>query len=165
MQSGCYVNGCFLNKSSNAHAHYLLTLMILRNLISLRAFTVYMKISLRFEISHRPNWSKWNFHRSEFHFAWTHVNTDNEVTLHLSEISPRSEISYWFEFTSGHFMLQRYGNWTRLLRVKHCHKSHYRYSFTGTLKNDTLKFRILKVLCYLQFLKNTKFVRIVLNHF
>ena len=66
--------------------------MILRNFISLRAFIVYMKISLRFDIS---LWSKWNFHRSEFYFAWTHVNTNYEVTLH------RSEISKWFEFTSG----------------------------------------------------------------
>ena len=47
--------------------------------ISLRAFTDFMKISLRFEILLRSNWPKWNLHRSEFHFAWTHVNADNEV--------------------------------------------------------------------------------------
>ena len=51
MQNRCYVNGCFLNNSSNAHAHYLLTKLILGNFISLRAFTVYMENSLRFEIS------------------------------------------------------------------------------------------------------------------
>ena len=40
-------------------------------------------------------WPKWNLHRSEFHFAWSHVNTDNEVTLHRNEISPRSiELRY-----------------------------------------------------------------------
>ena len=75
--------------------------MILRNLISPRAFTVYMENSLGFEISRRSNWPKWNLHRSEFHFAWSHMNADNEVTLHQSEDLPRSEISNRFEFTSG----------------------------------------------------------------
>ena len=60
-----------------------------------------MENSLWFEISLRSIWSKWNLHRSEFHFAWTHVNANNEVTLHQSEILPRSEISNRFEFTSG----------------------------------------------------------------
>ena len=45
--------------------------MILRNFISLRAFTVYMENSLRFEILHR-----------------SHVNADNEVTSHRSEFYP-----------------------------------------------------------------------------
>ena len=75
--------------------------MILRNFISLRAFTVYMENSLRFEISLRSIWLKWNLHRSEFHYAESHVNADNEVTSHRSEILPRSEISNQFEFTSG----------------------------------------------------------------
>ena len=101
MQNRSCVNGRFLNNSSNAHPHQLLTLMILRSFISLRAFTVYMENSLRFEISLRSNWPKWNLHWSEFHFAWTHVNAKNEVTLHRSEISPRSKISNRFEFTSG----------------------------------------------------------------
>ena len=70
--------------------------MILRNFISLRAFPVYMENSLRFEI-----WLKWNLHQSEFHYAQSHVNADNEVTLYRSEILPRSEISNRFEFTSG----------------------------------------------------------------
>ena len=43
----------------------------------------------------------WNLHRSAFHLAWTHVIADNEVTLHRSEISPVSEISNRFDFTSG----------------------------------------------------------------
>ena len=34
------------NEQSKAHAHYLATLMILRNFFSLRAFTVYMEDSL-----------------------------------------------------------------------------------------------------------------------
>ena len=70
--------------------------MILRNFISLRAFTVYMENSLRFEI-----WPKWNLHRSEFHYAQSHVNADNEVISHRSEILSRSKISNWFEFTLG----------------------------------------------------------------
>ena len=56
--------------------------MILRNFISLPAFTVYMENSLRFEISLRSNWPKWNLHRSEFHYTLSHVNADNEVTSH-----------------------------------------------------------------------------------
>ena len=87
MQNKCCVNGCFLKNSSSTHEHWLLTKMILRNFISLRAFTVCMQ----FEISFRSIWPK-------FHFAWTHVNTNNEVTLHRSQILPRSEISNWFEF-------------------------------------------------------------------
>ena len=34
------VNGCFLNNSSNAHEHQLLTKKILRNFVSLRALTL-----------------------------------------------------------------------------------------------------------------------------
>ena len=78
------VNGCFLN--NNAHAHELFTKMILRIFVSLRAFTVYMKNSLWFEIS---LWSN-----------WTHVNPNNEVTLHRSKILPQSEILNRFELTS-----------------------------------------------------------------
>ena len=76
--------------------------MILRNDSSLRAYTVYMENSLRFEISPRSIWPKWNLYRSDFHSAWSHVNADNEVTLHRSEILPRSEISNRFEFTLSH---------------------------------------------------------------
>ena len=50
MQNRRGANGCFLDNNNNAHAHQLLTLMILRKLVSLRPSTVYMKISLRFEI-------------------------------------------------------------------------------------------------------------------
>ena len=92
MQNRCFVNGCFLNNSSNAHAHYLLTKMILRNFISQRAFTVYVENS---------NWPKWNLHRSEFQFAWTHMNVNKKITLHRSEILPGSEILNRFKFTSG----------------------------------------------------------------
>ena len=51
MQNRCCINGCFLDNSSNAHAHYLLTLMILHNFISLWAFAVYMENSLWFDRS------------------------------------------------------------------------------------------------------------------
>ena len=57
--------------------------MILRNFISLRAFTVNMEISLRFEISLQFNLK---FRRNEFQSAQSHVNADNEVTSHRSEI-------------------------------------------------------------------------------
>ena len=67
--------------------------MIVRNFILLRAFTV--------EISLRSTWPKWNLHRSDFHSAWSHVNPDNEVTLHRSEI---------FSF-SGHTGIP--GLWTK----------------------------------------------------
>ena len=53
MQNRCCAIGWFLINSSKAHAHLLATLMILRNFISLRAFTVYMQNSLRFELSLR----------------------------------------------------------------------------------------------------------------
>ena len=43
----------------------------------------------------------WNLHWSEFHYAWSHVNSDNEVTSHQSEILPWSEISNQFDFTLG----------------------------------------------------------------
>ena len=65
--------------------------MILRNYILQQAFTVYMENSLQFEISLWSIWPKWNLHRSEFHYARSHVNADNEVTSHWSEILPRSE--------------------------------------------------------------------------
>ena len=101
MQIRCCTIGCFLNNSSKAHVDYLATLMILRNFISLQAFTLYMENSLWFEISLRSFWAKWNLHWSEFHYARSHVNADNEVTSHQSEILPQSEISNRFEFTSG----------------------------------------------------------------
>ena len=75
--------------------------MIPRNFISLRAFTVYMENPLWFEISLLLNWPKWNLHKSEFHYAQSHLIAYNEVTSHRSEILPRSEVSNQFEFTSG----------------------------------------------------------------
>ena len=75
--------------------------MILRNFISLRAFAVYIENSLQFEITLRSIWPKWNLHQKEFHYAGSHVNAESEVASHRSEILPRSEISNWFEFTSG----------------------------------------------------------------
>ena len=101
MQNKCWAIGCFLNNSTKTHAHYLPTLMIPRNFISLQAFTVYMKNSKRFEISLRSIWPKWNLQRSEFHFPRSHVNADIEVSSHRSEVLPRSEIWNRFEFTSG----------------------------------------------------------------
>ena len=56
--------------------------MILRNLILLRVFIVHMENSLRLEISLQSIWKKWNLHRSEFHFAWTHLNANNAVTIY-----------------------------------------------------------------------------------
>ena len=49
MRNRCCVDVCFLNNSSNAHTDELLAEMILRNFISLRAFTVHMENSPRFE--------------------------------------------------------------------------------------------------------------------
>ena len=72
--------------------------MILRNFISLQAITVYMGNSLRFEISLR------SISRNEFHYARGHVNADNEVTSHRSEVLHQSEISSRFEFTSSLFI-------------------------------------------------------------
>ena len=69
MQNRCCAVGCFnnnnnnnnskeqltiaiaINNSSKAHAHYFATLIILRNIFSLRAFSVCMENSMRFEIS------------------------------------------------------------------------------------------------------------------
>ena len=101
MQNRCCGIGCLFYNSSNADALLLLLLMILRNFISLRAFTVYMKNSLQFEISLQSNGPKWNLHRSEFNFDWSHANTDKEVTFHQSKILFRSEIWNQFEFTSS----------------------------------------------------------------
>ena len=122
MQKRCYVNGCFLNNSSNTHAHYLLTKIILHNFISLQAFTVYMDNSLQFEI-----WPKWNLHQSvsftspelmwilmmkllytDVKFypngnlkpVWDHFRSHVNVSLHQSEILPRREILIRFKFTS-----------------------------------------------------------------
>ena len=36
-----------------------------------------------------------------FHFGWTHVDVNNEVTLHRSDILHRSEISNRYKFTSS----------------------------------------------------------------
>ena len=61
MQNRCCAINCFLNNSRKARAHELALLMILRNIVSLRAFTVYMENSLRFEISLRSNCTEVNF--------------------------------------------------------------------------------------------------------
>ena len=50
---------------------------------------------------YKIHWPKWNLRQSEFHSARSHVNADNEVTSHHSEILSWSEISNRFEFTSG----------------------------------------------------------------
>ena len=47
-----------------------------------------MENSLRFEISLWSNWPKWNLRWSKLLFAWTHLNGNNEATLHRSEILP-----------------------------------------------------------------------------
>ena len=54
-----------------------------------------------FQTIARPYWPKWNLHQSEFHYARSHVNADNEVTSNRSEILSRIQISNRFEFTSG----------------------------------------------------------------
>ena len=51
IQNRCCTIGCFLNNSSKAHAHYLVTLNDSAQLCLTAAFTVYMENSLRFEIS------------------------------------------------------------------------------------------------------------------
>ena len=106
MQNRCCADGCFLNNSSNAHVHYLLTKMILHNFISLQTFTVYMENSLRFEISLQMDQMDRSEVCSEVSFTlpklmWTLTWTSVNVTLHRREVLPRSEISNWFEFTSG----------------------------------------------------------------
>ena len=75
--------------------------MILRNFISLWVFTVDMENSLRFESLLQSIWMEWKLHRSEFRYARSHLNADNEVTSHQFEILPQSEISNPFEFNSG----------------------------------------------------------------
>ena len=74
--------------------------MILRKFISLRAFTVYMENSLQFEISLRSIWLKWNLDQSELHYTRSHMNADNEVTSHRSEILPRSVVKSQTGFSS-----------------------------------------------------------------
>ena len=49
-----------------------------------------MENPLRFEIS--VNLTEVKFYKSEFHYTRSHVNTDNEVTSHRSEILHQSEI-------------------------------------------------------------------------
>ena len=75
--------------------------MILRNFISPRVFTASMENSLRFEISLQLIWRQWNMHRSGFHFDWSLVNANNEVTLHRGESLLLSEFSNRFEFILG----------------------------------------------------------------
>ena len=92
MQNRCCAIGCFLNNSRKAHAHQLATLMILRNFISLRAFTVYMENSLRFEISLR------SIDRSEI---CTEVSfTMPEVMWTLIMKLPHTEVKFYPEVKS-----------------------------------------------------------------
>ena len=67
--------------------------MILRSFISLRAFTVYMENSLRFEVSLRSIWRKWNLHQSEFHYVRSHVNADMKL--------PHTEVKFYPEVQTG----------------------------------------------------------------
>ena len=106
MQNRCCVHGSFFHNSSNANAHKLLTKMILRNFISLKVFIYYLheKLTAVWKFTSvkliEVKLTEWNLHRSDFHFAWTHMNTNNEVTSHRSEILPQSEISNRFETRS-----------------------------------------------------------------
>ena len=88
----------------------------------MRAFTDYMENSLRVEISLRSIWPKWNLYRCEIHFAWTHVNANNEVTLQLRKILPQSEISNRFQFTSG--PMQTYSYLKNSLYLDDVEKNH-----------------------------------------
>ena len=85
MQNRCCAIDCFLNNSSKAHAHWLATLIILRNFISLRhlLFT-------------------WKTHRGlNFHYARSHVNADNEVTSSKWNFTPKWNLEpVWVHFGS-----------------------------------------------------------------
>ena len=92
MQNRCCAIGCFLNNSSNAHAHWLETLMVLRNFITMWAFTVYIKNSLWFEIS---LWSIWPTE------ICTKVSlTPPEVMWTLIMKLPHTEVKFYPELKS-----------------------------------------------------------------
>ena len=60
-----------------------------------------MENSLRFEISLRPIWQKWNLHQSEFHYARSHVNADYEVTSPKWNFIPKGNLKpIWVHFGS-----------------------------------------------------------------
>ena len=88
--------------------------MILHNFISLQAFTVYTEKSLWFEISLCSIWPKWNLHQSKLHYARSHVNADNEVTSHRSEILSQSEISLRCEVTLLSVFTWLWAEWNSL---------------------------------------------------
>ena len=94
--------------------------MILRNFVSLRAFTVYMENSLRFEISLRSSLPTWDLHRSEFLFAWIHVNANNEVTLHRSETTPKWNRKLVWDFIGSHVnvLLVSFCKFVELFKLK-----------------------------------------------
>ena len=66
--------------------------MILRSLISLSVFTVYMENSLRFELSLRSNWPKWNLHEVSF--------TSLELMWTLIMKLPYTEVKFYPEVKS-----------------------------------------------------------------
>ena len=77
--------------------------MILRNFISSPVAVIYCLYGKLVAVWNLTSvkLTEMNFAPSEFHFARSHVNADNEVTLNQSEILPGSEISNLFEFISG----------------------------------------------------------------
>ena len=90
-----------------------------------------MENSLRFKISLRLIWPKWNLHRNEFHYARKYVNADNEVISHRSEVSKRfeftltkmkfdrSEIFSKVSFTTPENM------WTLIMKLSHIEVKFY----------------------------------------
>ena len=80
-----------VNNSSKAHLHQLLTLMILGNFINCGDL-VFTEKTHYDDISFRSILPKWNLHLSKFHFTWSHVNANNESSLHRIEVLPQSEI-------------------------------------------------------------------------
>ena len=81
--------------------------MILRNLISLRVFTVYMENSLQFEIFKLTEQTDCQIDRSEICTEVIFTSPEFMRTLIMKlpynevKFYPRSEISNRFEFTSG----------------------------------------------------------------
>ena len=69
--------------------------MILRSFISLRAFAVYMENSMRFEISLRSNWPKWNLHQSHVIKVTAH-----KVMWTLIMKLPHTEVKFYSEVKS-----------------------------------------------------------------
>ena len=116
--------------------------MILRNFISLRAFTVYMENSLRFEISFRSIWPEWNLHRSEFHYARSHVSADNEVTSPKWNFIPKWNLKPVWVHVGSHvnmLLIKKYiTSSIKSKIVTYCQRS------TQTAKSDTVWQGIVK---------------------